>query len=438
MTVVHAGVLWDVLEEHLQEAGFLWSQWEQALVSPRYTLFEVQEGPEERLLAHLDGLTEAPNEVVKRLLEPALVGDDETIAFAAASAWLSRDSAQALFRVVNALEAAAPAVRDALGRAVELSRAAGLDAQLKKQAGSAIRKAPVILDALRIRSSVEEKMVELLATSDEPGALSSALRAAGTLGRSEIRALVEKYLDSSVPNVREAAIESGLRLGLRSAWLACRTAVDGKKEGVQLPLLALALSGESAELTRIEKALAEPKLRRPALFALGYNGWTRAADLCLEHMNDASLARVAGEAFSMITGLQIDGIFVGLEPPEQDPLPPLEEEDLQASLIPSPDAELPLPDVDQVRFWWGKARKQFDSETRYLSGKPFSVQTLLETFLNAPMRRRAAWALELAIRSKGEFQIECRDWARAQRCAQERPFRVLPASRMSFSNLLTH
>lgn len=49
-------ILWDVVEEHLDEAEFLAEQWHAARRSPDYTLEELRDGPERRLMAHVDGL----------------------------------------------------------------------------------------------------------------------------------------------------------------------------------------------------------------------------------------------------------------------------------------------------------------------------------------------------------------------------------------------
>ena len=65
-------VLREVAEEHLDEAGFLWTQWERALVSPDYSASEVADGPEERLAAHLEGLALGGREVAERLLASKL------------------------------------------------------------------------------------------------------------------------------------------------------------------------------------------------------------------------------------------------------------------------------------------------------------------------------------------------------------------------------
>ena len=68
-------VRWDICEEHLDEAAFLWDRGERALNAPNYAIGEVAVGPEERLLAHLDGLVLGGQPVADKLLLPAL-GDD--------------------------------------------------------------------------------------------------------------------------------------------------------------------------------------------------------------------------------------------------------------------------------------------------------------------------------------------------------------------------
>src|SRR3569832_1116128 len=68
---------WDIYEEHLDEAAFLWGQWERAMDAAHYTIDEVIEGPERRLRAHLDGLVLGGHPVAENLLVPALADEDE-------------------------------------------------------------------------------------------------------------------------------------------------------------------------------------------------------------------------------------------------------------------------------------------------------------------------------------------------------------------------
>jgi hypothetical protein len=69
ISAVRSTVRWDIMTEHLDEAAFLWTQWEHALVSPRYALADVADGPEE--------------------LIPALAHDEPEYRFAAAGALLA-------------------------------------------------------------------------------------------------------------------------------------------------------------------------------------------------------------------------------------------------------------------------------------------------------------------------------------------------------------
>ena len=98
MSVTVPEPLWDIVEEHLDEAEFLWEQWEHALLAPNYTLDELADGPEARLLAHLDGLVVGGPEVARRLLIPTLDEDVEpTRVRAAALALLLLQNATGAF-----------------------------------------------------------------------------------------------------------------------------------------------------------------------------------------------------------------------------------------------------------------------------------------------------------------------------------------------------
>ncbi len=49
-------ILWEIERRHLEEAEFVLELWEDALDAPHYTLEELAEGAEQRLLAHVDAL----------------------------------------------------------------------------------------------------------------------------------------------------------------------------------------------------------------------------------------------------------------------------------------------------------------------------------------------------------------------------------------------
>ena len=111
-------IRWDVVEEHLDEAGFLFGQWELALRSPSYTLSEIAEGPEARVLAHLDGLAVVGPRAVSDLLIPGLSADVPGVPFAAAFALLEGGRPADFEAVLAALGRSKPPLRAELRRAL--------------------------------------------------------------------------------------------------------------------------------------------------------------------------------------------------------------------------------------------------------------------------------------------------------------------------------
>ena len=64
-----------------------------------------------------------------------------------------------------------------------------------------------------------------------------------------------------------------------------------------------------------------------------------------------------------------------------------------------PDDNLPWPEPALVQKWWDKNRGQFQNGTRYLMGKPMTIDWLKTVLRDGRQRQRAAAALELAIRN---------------------------------------
>ncbi|WP_342376803.1 hypothetical protein NVS55_36290 [Myxococcus stipitatus] len=144
-----------------------------------------------------------------------------------------------------------------------------------------------------------------------------------------------------------------------------------------------------------------------------------AAEACLDWMDDEEFGPLAGEAFSAITGLIMEGRYRKL-PPDVEQLIPLEEESLDANLVPGPEKSLPLPRAGAVEAWWHQARKNFERGVRYLRGTPVAgVVELLTAFQHEPLRRQSGHAMEVAIRSRGAHLLQPRAFSRRQLAAWE-------------------
>ncbi|MFL5353217.1 TIGR02270 family protein [Archangium sp.] len=422
--------LMDIYEEHLDEASFLWVQWNRALVAPNYNLEDVS-SLEERLLAHLDGLVLGGEPVATQLLLPALDSEDPPRISAALWALLAEPGLMELPKFVERVRATAlEGPLAAFRRALELNA--------RPEVGEALlpllkSQEPLLqawaLEVLASRGQFPRGAeVELLGHPDARVVV-AVLRETPLLPRDVASRELPRLLADARPGVREAAILGGMRSGVLAAWEACRKAVDARTQVERTSLVLLALGGDERDLMRLLACTGVEAMREDSLWALGFSGRVEAAEACLEFMGPGPVAALAGEAFSAITGLTLEDAYV-VAAEEEESLPPLEE-DLARDLEPQPEDALPAPAREAVAAWWKDARKDFVRGTRYLRGRAFSLDGLLEELARGSMRRRHVLALELALRSQGSCQFQTQAFTPRQYAAlaQARDMRGrLPAS----------
>ncbi|QDF01404.1 TIGR02270 family protein [Myxococcus xanthus] len=421
-------IVWSVVDEHLSEASFLWVQWERLLDATDHSFAEIVEDDEPRLLAHLEGLAIGGQPVAHKRLLPLLEGGEEfRTVCAAAHALLEAPDRDWIGVILERLQEDDEALRQGLLRALELSGCPDISTALLQQlpeASPALQTG--ILAVLRHRHTHPGDALSRMdgATSNVSAA---AVRAATFAPLSLVSEFVRRGLTSDDASVRLAALETGLRRGLPIAWQACRAAREANGPEVRLGLLALSVGGTARDLKHVVAALDKPALQTEALWALGFSGKLAAAD-ALFSILQAEASSLAAESFSAITGLPLHPPFVNdtgedtetgstdasIEAKVGDPTAAIE------CILAPPSIGAGHVDSGKVEQWWSHARGRFDAESRYLYGHPCSVQSLLSALESAPMRRRAAMAFEIAIRSQGHCLIEPRLWAATQhRQAQE-------------------
>ncbi len=127
----------------------------------------------------------------------------------------------------------------------------------------------------------------------------------------------------------------------------------------------------------------------------------------LSQMDVPENARVAGEAFSMITG--VDMVYDDLETDwpsgfEVGPTDEPDDEDVEMD----PDDDLPFPDPDLIKEWWNTNRSQFSNGQRYFLGLPINEQGLRAGLVNGFQRQRLGAALELALAEPESVLLEIR------------------------------
>jgi uncharacterized protein (TIGR02270 family) len=411
--------LWDVVEEHLDEAEFLWDQWEHGLVAPNYTLDELADGPEARLMAHIDGLVVHGPPAATRLLLPALEAEQTARVSAAATALLLGDPHRGLDALVEVLRDL-PEQRAGLLRALECAPdprvIPRMHALLADDDDEIVAAAAGVLHFRRI--PIGDSLGLLLASeSSEMRAL--ALRAAPYEREpgKHLRAIHAGLADPD-PSVNAAAIEAGLHLAMPAAWV--RVAARGREPGHPDALLWLALRGEPDDRAALLSALHEPSRRGAALWALGFLGTPEAVEAALEWLEDSVNGPLAGELFAAVTG--VDLVDAGLTRRSAD------DDDSEDTLEYRPEDDLPRPDAMAVLQWWSARRRAFATGQRYLAGVPWTLPAVLQQLRVGPMRRRHALAEALVLAAPaghgGELQTRAptsQQFAALARIESKRP-----------------
>ena len=120
-------------------------------------------------------------------------------------------------------------------------------------------------------------------------------------------------------------------------------------------------------------------------------------------MSQPPLARLAGESFATITGLDLsyrDLDVDGPNPGNHEAGPT--EDPADANVEMDPDENLPWPDPALVWSWWEMNAGRFKSGTPYLLGNPLTADWLQVVLRDGRQRQRAAAALEIALRQPGQ------------------------------------
>ncbi|MGH8170331.1 MAG: hypothetical protein ACRETJ_07340 [Steroidobacteraceae bacterium] len=407
----------DLIEQSLEEAAFFWKRWEADLESLTRNLEEVGFWTEDRLHGALDGVRVAGEKVVE-VTEAALRGKDHAAITAAAHTLSSQTPA-------GAREALAAAVRDSNGASLRAMtrgiETAALDGSFAPVTAVFASAGPEHSAALcRIKRFRRVSPGRELTDALQSGIAHLQAEALRSLTHAADQALAARHiawgLKSGDPQVRGAAIQTGIRLRDPAAWQAAVQLAEERGSACAPLLSSIAALGSAEEQQHVIRALREPCLQRAGLFALAYIGTPEAVEICLAGLREEKLARAAGEAYCAMTGAELvrDGL-AAQEPIEGLSPPRLADDDLDAELVPTAADQWPLADPDAVRRHWQSIQRQWAPGVRHWRGRPASPEILVDAIERGPMLRRNDLALELAVRTAGQYDLEGRAFAQVQR-----------------------
>lgn len=403
-----AHVIPEIIDQHVEEAAFLWLLRDGAVRAPHYLLADLAE-LDNRAVAHLDGLriAEEPGWEIMSL-QLAEIGEVGEVFAAGVIAFegVERGRIDEVLGVGLRKEEAVRGLVSALGWLSSEMAAKHVKALLASD--DPARRRVGIAGAAVHRQVYRKELMAALVDRD-PALRARALRAVGELGLGELHQTVRKGFTADDEACRFwAAWSAALLLGDKDGLAILRSTAEGESPFADRALQVALRRMDGTLASAWHKKLAgDKKLARRAVVGAGVIGDPVRIRWLIEQMKVDELARVAGEAFSMITGVHISYDKLEADKPEGFESGPTENpEDENVAM--DPDENLYWPDAELVGKWWDQHKGDFTAGTRYLVGKPINVDSLQQVLREGYQRQRIAAALELAIRQPGQPLFEVR------------------------------
>lgn len=406
-----------VLHQHVEESTVLHAVRTRQARAPNVKLHQLLRF-DERLEAHLDGLSVA-GEYAWSLCEAALERPSAGAVFTATvhalgEGWtggrMSRSDR------LLALAAGSPTSRKGLFSALgwlESERLRGVVAELLNATSPMRRFAGIAACSMH---RVDPGLTSARHFEDEdPRVRARAWRAAGEIGKRELVSTAAAAIIDDDPACQFWAAWSAVLLGdkLNALELVASIAtVPGpfRARAFQLTLQAKGTQSAHGWLAGIGR---DPANLRWLIRGAGLAGDPAYVPWLIGHMDDLKTTRLAGEAFSLITGLDLAWLDLEVKPlenfesgPNDDPNDPNVDMD--------EDDGLPWPDAVQLQAWWQANSQRFQPGIRYFMGQPLNRDHCLRVLKEGFQRQRIAAALYLSLLNPGTPLFEWRAPARRQ------------------------
>jgi uncharacterized protein (TIGR02270 family) len=401
-----------IVELHAEDASILWLQRDRAVDAPHFNRTFLAR-LDERLEANLDGLRVAGDAGWREALRAFETHREPGEMFALASLAFGRGRDEV--EVVLASLAGDPTgalVRPAIS-ALGWFRPQDLAGKIQPLLDDPRPVARLLgLGACSVhRVDPNEQVARFVA--DEPPVRARALRLAGELGRADLLAEVQRHLDDEDDDCRFYAEWSAALLGDRRRApqaLRARAARGGAHQRRAFDL-AVRLGSFKDARGWLRDLRRHPLCPEFQVRAAGILCEVALLPFLIERMADPALARIAGESFSVITGLDLAFEDLDGEPPDDLPTVPNDDPDDPRTELDADD-ELPWPDPAAVERWHAANADALRQAPRRFLGQPRGEEAFRLGLERGFQRQRRAAAFNLAVASP---EAELFNWRRRTR-----------------------
>jgi len=408
-----------VVVSHSEDLAVLWST-RQILVGSPHVALDRLGRLDARIAAHLDGCVVAGPQGFRLLLE-RLAEPDAGAVFAVVAVLLEGRDRAALEQCLAAAEAVPETVSGAIAALGWVPRdvLTGVGRDLLVSPSPFRRR--LGLAACRVHGVDPGAPLSVGLQDATPAVRAEALKTAGVIGRRDLLRGAVAALDDPDPDCRFQAARSAVLLGERGRALDTLTGLAMSDS--PHPACAFALAFQAMSLAQAQTVLrplaADPAHLRPLIHAVGIVGDPNSVPWLIGHMAKKETARAAGEAFSLITGLDLAWQDLERKPPDQFEAGPNDNpEDETVDL--DPDDGLPWPASQRVQEWWDANGARFAPGTRHFMGAPITRAQCLEVLRNGFQRQRILAAYYLCLLTPGTplFNTSAPAWRQRTMLAQ--------------------
>ncbi|WP_082938756.1 TIGR02270 family protein [Mitsuaria sp. 7] len=402
------------VDRHAVDCAFLWTLRDQAVDSPRYRLDHLLP-LDGRVDANREGLALAGEEGWAACRQALDAGDAGEVFAAALLAFATRRAD----RMRQACEAGLT-VKD--GERALIAALAWLPpeplapvlARLLDADNPRLRR--VALRAITCHRRDPEGALMAALASDDPEIVSAGARGLGECRLRQAVPLLRTRLESAPVRARFPIAWSLALMGEQDALPLLAATVEAAGPDAELAMAVLLRAVQLAKGRHFLSSLsAHPGTERLVIQGAGILGDPVAVPWLIARMADPVLGRLAGEAFSLITGADLEYLDLDLDAAPREA--PDEEEEAEGNPPHPADRHLAMPDPARVATWWSDRASSMANGVRHLCGEPIAPASIARTLRVGYQRQRRAAAFEWALHAKDAPLFDVRAFGLSQQRA---------------------
>lgn len=385
-------------DQHISEVAHLWGIWFTALSLSHYNAPALKE-LELRIQANIAGVRTHGDDawrICHNLLDIADAGE----IFAAAQIAFRSYNVERIKAVVDTVEQDPFLERGLISALAWLPGDIAHPWQKKFLESKQMRHKRVALEACRLRGEDPAAYLNRFMQRDDCLAdkdlLHVALRCIGEFKRDDLQAEIEPHL-SDQDETRFWALYASVLLGENELVEQLKPfAFTGPCQEIAVNLAFRVLPHDTARGWIRELVNAEID-KKWAIVAAQALGDPQVIPWLVGLMREPTYARLAGQAFYAITGIDLRDNALTIDEPESL-AQRIEREIADESADMPIDEHLPWPDIDKIwAVWTDQLMTRFIPGKRYLLGEPPTETALRSALINGFQPQRHAAALELAL-----------------------------------------